>query len=182
MANGELDSAVRGYLQSGERLKWTGAPAQGFRTSPQDLFLIPFSLLWGGFAIFWETTVMAALQAAPVFPLFGVPFVAMGLYFIFGRFVVDAWVRSRTIYAVTDRRALLLRRVFSETLNAVPLDQNVRLRTESQGRGSLEFGPAVSMFSGARSFGIWTPSLTGGVQFIGIDNVREVYRLVSPGA
>jgi len=182
MATGELDSVLRGYLQTGERLKWTGAPAQGFRTSPQDLFLIPFSLLWGGFAIFWEATALNMSGAAPEFPLFGIPFVLVGCYFIFGRFFVDAWVRSRTVYAVTDRRALLLRQVFGETLNAVPLDQNVRLRAEQNGRGTLEFGPAVSMFSGARSFGMWTPSLNGGVQFVGVENVKDVYRLVSPGA
>ena len=182
MATGDLDSALRGYLQTGEHLKWTGAPAQGLRTSPQDLFLIPFSLLWGGFAIFWEVTAMAAAHTAPAFPLFGIPFVVFGLYFIAGRFFVDAWVRSRTVYAVTDRRALLLRQVFSETLNAVPLDQNVRLRAEQNGRGSIEFGQPISPFSGGRSFGVWSPALMGGVQFIGIENVKDVYRLVSPGS
>jgi len=181
MATGDLDSALRGYLQTGERLKWTGAPAQGFRTSPQDLFMIPFSLLWGGFAIYWESSVLSS-GAPGFFDLWGIPFVAVGLYMIFGRFIVDAWVRSRTIYGVTDRRALLLRRAFGETLNAVPLDQNVRLRAEANGVGSIEFGQPTSMFSGNRNSGFWTPALAPGVRFIGIDNVRDVYRLVSPGA
>jgi hypothetical protein len=143
--------------------------------------MIPFSLLWGGFAVFWETS--AFVDHTPLFfRLWGVPFVLVGLYFIIGRFFVDAWVRGRTSYAVTDRRVLMLRNVFSEQLIAANLDCEMRLRKERDGRGTIEFGPQISAFARNRSWSSMTPALADSVTFIGIDDVMGVYRLVQPDA
>jgi hypothetical protein len=74
------------YLLPDETLLWTGRPDPAKHFGASDVFLVPFSLLWAGFAIFW--LIAALVAGAPVpFALFGLPFVALGLYFIFGRFV-----------------------------------------------------------------------------------------------
>jgi len=180
----DLDGEIRTYLQSGERVCWTGRPAQGVRLASRDIYLIPFSLLWGGFAIFWESTALLTRTSggagAPVFfDLWGIPFVCVGLYMIAGRFFVDAWVRSRTVYAVTDSRALLLRRLWSDRLIAAKLDGNVELKRESGGRGTLEFGAQVAtFFNRGNSWGMWTPALGNTVSFIGVSDVMTVYKLV----
>ncbi len=77
--------------------------------SKADLYLVPFSLFWGGFAIFWEIGVTTSSGAAPIGGLFGIPFVLIGLYLIVGRFFYKRWDRKRTTYAVTDTRALAIR-------------------------------------------------------------------------
>jgi hypothetical protein len=56
--------------------------------------------MWGGFAFFWEYEVLTAARAPFFFMLWGLPFVAMGLQVIFGRFLVDAKHRASAFGSV----------------------------------------------------------------------------------
>ena len=128
-------------IPPGETVRWTGAPPPGLLLRSSDWFAIPFSLLWGGFAIVWETLVVAG--GAPfLFRLWGVPFVCIGLYMIVGRFFWDANVRARTRYAVTDRAAYVVVsgfRGFLRRYAGSALD-DVRVERKPDGTGTLRFG------------------------------------------
>ncbi|HKR36064.1 MAG TPA: hypothetical protein VJT10_14570 [Steroidobacteraceae bacterium] len=65
---------------------------------------IPFSLLWGGFAFFWEYSVLQQKDAPVFFALWGIPFVLAGIYIIIGRFFVDSYQRSRTWWPAISKR------------------------------------------------------------------------------
>jgi hypothetical protein len=67
---------------------------------------VPFSVLWGGFAVVWEATAITTVRQ-PLFIIWGIPFVLLGLYFIFGRFVVRKRRKIATIYALTNSRAIV---------------------------------------------------------------------------
>jgi hypothetical protein len=94
-------------LRPDERLLWCGHPDPGVWFTPADAFMIPFSLLWTGFAIFWEAGVVT--EGGPGFSaVWGVPFVALGIYLVFGRFIYKHYRKKRTSYWITTERAAVI--------------------------------------------------------------------------
>ena len=99
-------SWVRPYLEANETVLWRGKPERLHLLTRQDAFMIPFSFLWAGFAVFWETSVI--VHGAPwFFILFGSFFVLAGLYITLGRFLWKAYVLKRSLYVITDRKVLI---------------------------------------------------------------------------
>ncbi len=166
-------------LLPGERSLWEGRPATGLVLRPSEFFLIPFSLLWGGFAIFWNVSVWSIPGAGPDIPfkLFGLPILLAGLYIIAGRFLVDLWLRARTSYCVTDRR-VLIRRAFGGTTSLdIKRLPGLGLDERADGSGTIRFGESGGWFRG-KNFGLWQPSLDTVPQFFRIDGARSVYQLI----
>lgn len=172
-------TALRMRLSPGERLLWMGQPQRGLRLSSSDLFVVPFSLLWCGFALFWEKNVLDS-NAPLVFRLWGIPFVLVGLHFVVGRFFWDAWRRSRTRYAVTDQRVIILSGGWRPQLKTVPLRSlpELSLTEEDHGRGTIAFGSATLPF-GRFGWSGW-PGMSEPMvpSFERIENVHAVHELI----
>jgi hypothetical protein len=136
-------------LMKDEHILWAGQPDPNVLFSSSDVFLIPFSILWGGFAIFWEAMVLWALirsEFSPiviVFPLFGIPFVLIGLYFMFGRFFFKKRNKRSTYYAVTNKRILILNDR-KNTLQELNIDSipGINSTVKSNGTGTITFNSA----------------------------------------
>lgn len=174
------EAQLHSELDPGENLLWAGRPSQGVVLRKADALMIPFSLMWGGFAIFWEVSVLAT--GAPLFfTLWGIPFVLVGLYMIFGRFFVDARIRDRRFYGLTDRRAIVRSGLFRTKTESFPLEGMTRIGLEESrgGSGTVSLGPAASpqmaMFGGSG----W-PGMQGmaAPAFEMIPEAKKVYDLV----
>ncbi len=173
--------AFQGKLLSGERITWAGRPRQGLMLSLRDLFLVPVSLFWCAVVTgFGQDTDFLTRQSG-IGTLFLVVFMAAGVYFTVGRFFHDAWLRSRMHYALTDRRALILK---GQNLIAVDLARvdAVRLSGGATGeRGTVSFGadPGLATWFGRRnSLSAWLPSVGDPPRFIGIDDAQSVFNRV----
>lgn len=165
-------------LNPGERIIWSGQPHQGLMLRPTDAFMIPFSLLWGGFAIFWEFGVVSS--GAPFFfMIMGIPFVLVGLYMVLGRFFVDSLLRSKTFYALTNERAIIISGLFNQNTKSLDLRKlpEINLSTKGNGRGTITFGashPMAWMYAGSGfpSMGRYNVAPS----FEVIDDARTVYQ------
>ena len=172
-------AALRERIEPGERLLWSGRPRRGFMLRASDAFAIPFGLLWCCFAIFWEWSVVSSGRAPWFFELWGVPFVAVGLYLVFGRFIADAYQRGRTVYGITDRRVVILNDGFRRTVRTLALEglTEIELAEGRGGRGTLTFGRDTSSAYGFALRGLPT-SAGAAPRFEGIEDASEVLRAI----
>lgn len=155
----ERKATVQGwapYLDPDERMLWEGAPMAGFfRLAPRDALLIPFSLFWGGFALFWN---ISAWQAgSPLFfRLFGLPFLVVGFYVTIGRFFHAAARRKKTVYALSTRRAFIATSLFGKKLREMPLTPNIEIEMTPERGGSITLGPKATRFNPLRGWWSWS--------------------------
>ncbi len=56
--------AFQPELLKDEKILWSGQPETKVLFTRADVFLAPFSVLWGGFAIFWEVSVLRSRAPA----------------------------------------------------------------------------------------------------------------------
>jgi hypothetical protein len=169
---------LRARLEPGERILWEGRPLRlpyAFRGSP---FVFVFSLVWLGFALFWEGGVLSILNAPPFFAVWGAFFVATGLYIAVGRYWVALREADRTWYLVTDRRVAIRTGAFGPrtielSLGSLPEPQ---LDEGRGGVGTITFGPISPYLT---SLGAGWPGARGGAPaFIAIAEAARVFRLI----
>lgn len=187
--------ALQSELLPGESLLWAGQPSRKVIFHPRDIVSIPFSLMWGGFAIFWELGVTGSLNssgahAAPGwFALWGIPFVLIGQYMIWGRFLYTAWRKGSTHYGVTNRRILVLNTAPSRKLTDRSLRNldSISITTRTDGIGTIEL-VSDALTTTESMWGSWgwrnrrnsnqlDIDLSSPI-FYDIPDARDVYRLV----
>ena len=177
--------ALHHFLEAGETLLWSGCPKQGIQFQSRDAYEIPFMLAWCGFAVYWTYTVFTS-GAPALFLLVGVFFVAIGLYWALGRFVVDAQRRSRTVYGVTDSRVIIvtdLPRRIAKSLDLATMT-DVAYAQYADGSGNITFGipHAASYYqdwkSRRRSHFSSIPNLDKIPSLDMIDDVKAVYATI----
>jgi len=169
-------AAVVRELQAGEHLLWSGMPRQGLRFRSGDIFMVPFSLLWGGIVfsgIYKNITSHKEPSGSMVLLL---PFVVMGIYLIAGRFFIDSYQRSRTYYGVTNQRVLILSGIWTREVKAISLSNlnEISLTERSDGSGDIVFGSMNPMYAMGRS-GMNKNAVPA---FELIEDVRQIYNLI----
>lgn len=189
-----LDSALyaifKDELLNGEEILWAGQPDLTLSFSKSDIFNIPFGIFWTGFSIFWEgAAIKAALDpstrtaASWAMPLFGVPFILIGLYLIGGRFFYKKWRKKRTYYAVTNKRILVVKNTRRRDLQGAYLEAipvvNKSIRRD--GRGTITFGnstPGAWMYEDAGFDFLGAYYADRSPTFRDVPDAEKVYRLV----
>ncbi|MCC6909721.1 MAG: PH domain-containing protein [Phycisphaerales bacterium] len=139
-----LQHAVSAELSDGEQVLWQAQPIPGLyirRSWPAVLFAIP----WTAFAVFWMFgaagfKMPTFSSGADLFPLFGIPFVLIGCGMFCSPLVLRRKAR-RTVYVLTDRRAIIITGLLSLDVQSFPPDQlgQIRRRQRRDGSGDLIF-------------------------------------------
>lgn len=130
-----LKEIVEKELDSGERVQWFEQPKPNyFSSSSMGTFL--FAIPWTAFAIFW--IVGASQSSSAVFPLFGVPFVLIGIAMLSS----PLWTyfkATKSVYVITNQRAIIFDGGLSFTIRSYSPDQlqNIHRREKKNGLGDI---------------------------------------------
>jgi hypothetical protein len=143
MMDDGLRARFGAHLETGEDILWVGRPLQGLVVRNSDAFLIPLSAIWCAGVANWAWEVFT-LGAPLDFKIIGVVGTLIGIYILFGRFLVDAHFRGRSYYAVTTRRALVIGGVSGRNIASFgyPDKKDLSLALASDDRATVRFGAA----------------------------------------
>ena len=140
----DIENELRPNLSDNEKLIWTGRPKTGIKLRRRDILLIPYSLLWGGFVMYGG---VRGIHSVPDFSIIGIPLVLVGLYFIIGRFFIDAYIRSKTIYGITKSRVIIETKWLGRSIKSMNIKNipDISLSQNRDGSGiiRLDYGSAV---------------------------------------
>lgn len=165
----QADEVIKEELLSNENVIWTGRPESGQLLKSSDMFMIPFSIMWGGFAIFWESTALT-MNAPLLFKIWGIPFVFVGLYMIFGRFIYEYYKRKELFYGITNKRIIIKQTILPKKTTTLILSniQEVNIKINKNGNGDIIFAPEIKFISSFNQR-YQPPS------FLNIRDCKEVY-------
>jgi hypothetical protein len=178
------EAQLRASLWPSERVLWMGRPGGGLRFTMQDWFVIPFSVVWLGIA----STIFLGdgFHQAEPFPFVFMPalFLAVGLYMLVGRFLLDIWLRSNTGYAITNQRAVIVRTGLWPTNRSIGLNSHMEMNMVERpdGSGTIRFGGQKANWLSGGNRGQIIPSLDPTPQFLFVDDVRAIFQTVQRAA
>jgi len=139
----DLQDEVERQLEPGERIQWMEQPVPRFFT-PASTGMFFFGIPFTAFAVFWMCGASGFKRpdfskgGFSFFPLFGVPFLLIGI----GMLLSPLWARRKglkTVYAITDRRAITCDGGWTTTIRFYTPDQlkNMYRKEKKDGTGDV---------------------------------------------
>lgn len=171
-----LQQRLQGELRPGEMVTWAGQPnPDRFMKSGFKLWF--FFIPWTAFAVFWIGGASGFQlprfdSGWSFFPLFGLPFLLIGLGGLSSPFLLRRKARSM-IYAITNERAISIEGAKTILVQSYPASDIADIeRTEHQdGSGDLILRREVGKDSDG-------DQRTAKYGFFAIDDVRRVGKLI----
>ncbi len=165
------------YLNKDEKVLWVGKPEVKAVLDPKDVWFIPMTVLFNVFIIY-KAWFEADIPVDYILILFGV-------YLLIGRFIYKAFNKTRTLYAVTNQRIIIINKLWNDITekpieSITHIEKNVLL----SGIGTIRFGytPFMYLILENTGFGFLgypeklygTPAPT----FFDIKDADKIYQLV----
>ncbi len=141
-------SFCKNYIVGDEYILWKGKPEKGHIFHKSDIVLVPFSLFWLGFSLFWEIGAFKS-SGSLFFALWGLPFVAVGVYLFVGRYIMALYLRNKTFYVVTNKKLIIKKGNKLEIRYAKDLPP-MEVQFHKNGNGTITFWEEVYTGRGRR--------------------------------
>jgi hypothetical protein len=192
-----MDDIIRGVIHPGEKVLWSGMPEKSRIFSTEDLFYIPFSLIWLALALTWEAGVFKIFYSSHdsvrlLMLAFGAVFIIIGIYLLAGRIIYRFYLNRNTYYAVLDKRVVIVKDVIFKNVFSIEI-QNIgglKKRLYPSGTGDVVFGNDRHIVNSYQNYiynpatGVNQPYFTNSIRtikapgFYGIRDAEKVYEII----
>lgn len=160
MEHAENYDFCRSYILKDEIILWMGKPEKGNLLAGQTLTSIPFGIVWLAFCCFWEFNVIRS--GAPLFmALWGLPFIAIGIYLLFGSLIRNVYLRNKTFYVITDKKIIIKRGNKINMYYGSDLPP-MSIKFHKNGNGTLIFREEMYYYRGRR------------INYFTLDNISDI--------
>lgn len=152
---------IKPYLVNDEYILWKGKPEKGNIFIRREIITSLFGLFWLAFSLFWEASAIKS-SGSLFFALWGIPFICIGLYLVFGRFIQTAYLRNKTFYVVTNKKLIIKkgnRITMYDGKDLPPMD----IEIHKNGNGTIFFCEEVYTRKGHRHN-----------TYVTLENIREI--------
>jgi hypothetical protein len=175
----ELRRKIENELQPGEFIRWIEQPIPRFFTA-SSIGSVLFGIPWTSFAIFWMwgasrfklPDIREGLQPQNLFALFGVPFVLIGFRMLSSP--VWAWQAARkTVYLVTDKRAISIHSGWSTTIRIYLPNQLKEIYRKERADGAGDVIISIRRWKDSDG-----DNMSEEIGFLGVRNPREVENIL----
>ena len=166
----DAEQVIRGELEPGESLLWTGKPRRRIKFISSDLLILPLLAILGTTILFVENgrtlgCVLLGLLALALLERFG----------------IDLYRRARTYYGLTPSRIIIIGGLLRRTVKSTNLREvtTLRMSLARDGSGTITADPAPHLENRMMLFPYVTFSAKPRTPALEtIDEVRAVYERI----
>ena len=172
----KIEDIIKQELDRDEHIKWIGQPIIK-RVILPSFGMFFFAIPWTAFSLFWIYGASGfkipnysdGFMIENLFPLFGIPFVLVGLAMSSSPY----WAykkAKKTIYAITNKRVIIVNgdiifnTIYSRDLLKI---DNIKIKKRDDGSGSIIFEERVIYTNKIKSIG-----------FLEIENIKKVQTII----
>lgn len=148
-------------LLSDEKVLWSGKPSISKMFNIIDWILIPVGIIWISIGIYGLTFIIASMNQTSTFAdhemfmqfmrimalIISAIFSALGMYLLVCRFIVKVFIKSKTKYAITNRRILIIQKGIFNRIKSVETNtiNHIEISKLKHGKGKIFFFRANSI-------------------------------------
>lgn len=166
-------SFINPYISGDEYILWKGKPEKGHYFTKADIILIPFSIFWS--VMVFNFLISTVIYGVPfIVYIFFIPFIMGAFYFLFARFIIISYINKRTLYVITNKKIIRLRRNKIDIIDSKNMPA-MRVRVNRNGSGTIRFGDEFYYTSHGKLVGGYRGNPWGiGSKLLSLDNVSNI--------
>lgn len=179
-----MDTTIQNHLLPGEEILWDGQPRLNRQFSASSIGVSVFGIIWLSFSLFWTITAFTLTRGETgffgiLFPMFGLPFVAIGVFMVFFAPAKQRIKNRATYYYVTNKRVMInIDTQKSPTLNSMFYKdiRGLQIIQNRDNTGNIVFSPMLGSASTYNRNTSTVPSADN--CFYRVESCGDVHKLI----